>query len=120
MNGSLRPFLSLPTGSVSIVAIIKLRFGYLVWPFSVSILMLMAIFGVGPSLIQGDVSRTFYGVTSEAGISLANLAGFVGYPSNLWSGFCIFLIALLMICVLRVLAMREAVIDSGATMMRAN
>ncbi|RYE44160.1 MAG: oligosaccharide repeat unit polymerase [Hyphomicrobiales bacterium] len=78
MNDYVWPVLSLLLGTVALGVVTKLRVGYLLSPFSVSIVMLMAIFGVRPILISQDPYHTFYGYSVSGGLNDAALIGFVG------------------------------------------
>ncbi|WP_143696040.1 O-antigen polymerase [Williamsia sp. 1138] len=68
-------------GVCAIVIATKGRVGYLISPFSVSMALLIAIFGIRPLLISSDQDHLFYGYSVASGYLSAVLVGGVAILS---------------------------------------
>ncbi len=78
LNDNPWPVLTLLVGCISILIATRLKAGPLVSPFSVSMIMLMAIFGVRPLLIADDPEHSFYGRALGEEVWFATVLGFIG------------------------------------------
>lgn len=93
MNASLVATTSTVIGLIAVIVVSRLRVGYLISPFSVTILMLVAIFGVRPLVIDYSAGPRLYKYATNDGVAEATIVGLIAilsvicgyYLSRNWS-----------------------------------
>ncbi|WP_197478141.1 MULTISPECIES: O-antigen polysaccharide polymerase Wzy [unclassified Rhodococcus (in: high G+C Gram-positive bacteria)] len=88
MTANLVAALSTIIGIVAVSLTSRFRIGYLISPFSVSILMLVAIFGVRPLVIDYSAGPRLYQYATNDGVAEATIVGLIAILSVI-CGYCL-------------------------------
>ncbi|MBY4225580.1 oligosaccharide repeat unit polymerase [Rhodococcus fascians] len=68
---------SVAVGLLTVVMTTRLRIGYLISPFSVTVLILVAIFGVRPLVVDYGAGPRLYGYSTNSGLLEATIVGLI-------------------------------------------